>query len=191
MRRKGRPILVGTVSIEKSELLSGMLTRRGVKHEVLNAKHHQREAEIISQAGRLNAVTIATNMAGRGTDIILGGNPETMAWPNCRPNTDAFGSAAGGVEPARFRNRTARADEGRRPTRSRIGGLHVVGTSGTKLAASTCKLRGRCGRQGDTVRRDSSCRSKMTDADLRRRVGEETFLPASACKTAKRSKAAW
>ena len=78
--RKGRPILVGTVSIEKSERLSDMLNRRGVKHEVLNAKQHEREAPIIAQAGRLGAVTIATNMAGRGTDIVLGGNPDTMAW---------------------------------------------------------------------------------------------------------------
>ena len=80
IERRGRPILVGTVSIEKSERLSGMLDKRGVKHEVLNAKHHKREAEIVAQAGRLGAVTIATNMAGRGTDIVLGGNPETMAW---------------------------------------------------------------------------------------------------------------
>src|SRR5690606_1642950 len=76
----GRPILVGTVSIEKSERLAGILGRRGIAHEVLNAKQHKREAEIVAQAGRLGAVTIATNMAGRGTDIILGGNPETMAW---------------------------------------------------------------------------------------------------------------
>ena len=71
---------MGTVSIEKSERLSSLLDRRGVKHEVLNAKYHKREAEIVAQAGREGAVTIATNMAGRGTDIILGGNPETMAW---------------------------------------------------------------------------------------------------------------
>ena len=80
VQKRGRPILVGTVSIEKSERLSAMLERRGIKHQVLNAKHHKREAEIVAQAGRKNAVTIATNMAGRGTDIILGGNPETMAW---------------------------------------------------------------------------------------------------------------
>ena len=73
-------MLVGTVSIEKSERLSSLLDKRGIKHEVLNAKHHKREAEIVAQAGRKSAVTIATNMAGRGTDIILGGNPETMAW---------------------------------------------------------------------------------------------------------------
>ena len=80
MERRGRPILVGTVSIERSELISGLLEKRGIPHQVLNAKHHQREAEIVAQAGRLGAVTIATNMAGRGTDIILGGNPEAMAW---------------------------------------------------------------------------------------------------------------
>ena len=73
--KKNQPVLVGTVSIEKSELLSQILKRKGVKHEVLNAKNHEKEAEIIAQAGRLGAVTIATNMAGRGTDIMLGGNP--------------------------------------------------------------------------------------------------------------------
>ena len=77
IQRKGRPVLVGTTSIEKSEKLSnGLFDRRGIKHEVLNAKQHKREAEIVAQAGRTGAVTIATNMAGRGTDIILGGNPE-------------------------------------------------------------------------------------------------------------------
>ena len=80
IERKGRPILIGTVSIEKSERLSELLERRGIPHDVLNAKQHGREADIVAQAGRLGAVTIATNMAGRGTDIILGGNPETMAW---------------------------------------------------------------------------------------------------------------
>src|SRR5690606_16797031 len=80
LERAGRPVLVGTVSIEKSERLSKLLDQRGIKHEVLNAKQHKREAEIVAQAGRIGAVTIATNMAGRGTDIIHGGNPETMAW---------------------------------------------------------------------------------------------------------------
>ena len=75
----GQPVLVCTVSIEKSELLSAMLKRRGIPHEVLNAKYHEKEAEIVAQAGRYKAVTIATNMAGRGTDIILGGNPEFLA----------------------------------------------------------------------------------------------------------------
>ncbi|MGI6662814.1 MAG: hypothetical protein ACOX4B_04975 [Bacillota bacterium] len=75
----GRPVLVGTRSIEKSEMLSRMLTREGIRHQVLNAKHHEREAEIVAQAGRKGAVTIATNMAGRGTDILLGGNPDFAA----------------------------------------------------------------------------------------------------------------
>ena len=77
--QKGQPVLVGTVTIEKSELLSAMLKKRGIKHNVLNAKHHEKEAEIIAQAGKLGAVTIATNMAGRGTDIMLGGNAEYLA----------------------------------------------------------------------------------------------------------------
>ena len=76
---KGQPVLIGTISIEKSEYLSKLLKRRGIKHEVLNAKHHEKEAEIVAQAGKFGAVTIATNMAGRGTDIILGGNAEFMA----------------------------------------------------------------------------------------------------------------
>ena len=81
---KGQPVLVGTISIEKSELLSKLLSRRGVKHEVLNAKHHEKEAEIVAQAGKKGAVTIATNMAGRGTDIMLGGNAEYMAKADLR-----------------------------------------------------------------------------------------------------------
>jgi len=79
VHKKGQPVLIGTISIEKSELLSSMLKRHGIPHQVLNAKYHEKEAEIIAQAGKLGAVTIATNMAGRGTDILLGGNPEFMA----------------------------------------------------------------------------------------------------------------
>src|SRR5437660_4187860 len=75
---KGQPVLVGTISVEKSEHLSGILKKMGVKHEVLNAKNHEREAGIVAQAGRKNAVTVATNMAGRGTDILLGGNPDYL-----------------------------------------------------------------------------------------------------------------
>src|SRR5205085_1449430 len=79
LHAKGQPALVGTVSVEDSELIAKLLQKRGIKHNVLNAKHHEREAEIVAQAGRLGAVTIATNMAGRGTDILLGGNPEFLA----------------------------------------------------------------------------------------------------------------
>ena len=89
IERKGRPVLVGTVSIEKSERLVRTCWRSAAfEHEVLNAKFHKREADIVAQAGRKGAVTIATNMAGRGTDIVLGGNPETMAWARCRTNTE-------------------------------------------------------------------------------------------------------
>ena len=150
VRRKGRPILVGTVSIEKSERLSGMLSRRGVKHEVLNAKHHQREAEIISQAGRFNAVTIATNMAGRGTDIILGGNPETMAWAILQNKYETrldVPQEEWTALVAEIEAREKMKPEGEL-VRS-LGGLHVIGTERHEARRIDLQLRGRCGRQGD------------------------------------------
>ena len=93
LHEKGQPVLVGTMSIEKSERLSGSLKKKGVKHEVLNAKYHEREAEIVAQAGRKGAVTIATNMAGRGTDILLGGNPEFMAKQEMREEGNCAAAA--------------------------------------------------------------------------------------------------
>ena len=150
VHRKGRPVLVGTTSIEKSELLSGMLERRGIQHEVLNAKHHRREAEIVAQAGRIGAVTIATNMAGRGTDIVLGGNPETMAWAVLQDKyatrldvpRDEWDQLVREIE-AREKMR----EEGERV--KQLGGLHVIGTERHEARRIDLQLRGRCGRQGD------------------------------------------
>jgi preprotein translocase subunit SecA len=150
IERKGRPILVGTVSIEKSERLSQLLDRRGIKHEVLNAKHHKREAEIVAQAGRLGAVTIATNMAGRGTDIILGGNPETMAWAALQSTYPTRLD----VPPAEWDALVREIDEreGMKPEGVKVrelGGLHVIGTERHEARRIDLQLRGRCGRQGD------------------------------------------
>ena len=122
---KGQPVLVGTVSVEKSEHLSAQLRKRGVPHEVLNAKQHEREAQIVAQAGRKGAVTVATNMAGRGTDIMLGGNPEFMAAPSsrsagCRPVDDPEEYEAAWPDGAREgeEGRRGRARRGRRRRRS-------------------------------------------------------------------------
>jgi preprotein translocase subunit SecA len=149
-QRRGRPILVGTVSIERSELISGLLEKRGVLHQVLNAKHHQREAEIVAQAGRLNAVTIATNMAGRGTDIILGGNPEAMAWAKLQEKYPSRLEV-----PQEEWDALVREIEGREQMRAEgrlvagMGGLHILGTERHEARRIDLQLRGRCGRQGD------------------------------------------
>ncbi|MBN2021372.1 MAG: SEC-C domain-containing protein [Pirellulales bacterium] len=150
VQRAGRPILVGTVSIERSELISEMLDRRGVPHQVLNAKHHQREAEIVAQAGRKGAVTIATNMAGRGTDIILGGNPEAMAWAMLQEKyatrldvpPDEWDALVAQIE-----QREQMKAEGRDV--AGMGGLHIIGTERHEARRIDLQLRGRCGRQGD------------------------------------------
>ena len=150
IERKGRPILVGTVSIEKSERLSALLEKRGIKHEVLNAKHHKREAEIIAQAGRLAAVTIATNMAGRGTDIVLGGNPETMAWAQLQ---DKYPTRL--EVPKEEWDTLVREIEVREEMKEQgklvksLGGLHVIATERHEARRIDLQLRGRCGRQGD------------------------------------------
>ncbi len=120
--RQGRPVLVGTVSIEKSEYLSDLLTKKGIPHQVLNAKHHEKEAAIIAQAGRLKAVTVATNMAGRGVDIILGGNPTGRDYQEWLEEHNKVVS---------------------------LGGLHVIGTEHHEARRIDNQLRGRAGRQGD------------------------------------------
>src|SRR3989475_12309644 len=146
--QKGQPALVGTVSIEKSEVLSSLLKKRGIRHEVLNAKYHEREAEIVAQAGREAAVTIATNMAGRGTDILLGGNPDFLSKEVLRKK---------GLDPATApaEARAAALAEARRitePEHERVvtlGGLHIIGTERHESRRIDNQLRGRAGRQGD------------------------------------------
>ena len=148
--RKGRPILVGTVSIERSELISRMLDKKGIEHQVLNAKHHQREAEIVAQAGRKGGVTIATNMAGRGTDIILGGNPETMAWAILQakyPTRLDVPQDEWNVLVNEIEQREQMKAEGQ--VVREMGGLHIIGTERHEARRIDLQLRGRCGRQGD------------------------------------------
>jgi len=138
----GQPVLVGTISIETSEQLARRLKKTGVRHNVLNAKHHEREAEIIAQAGRKGAVTISTNMAGRGTDIVLGGNPELMALARCggdREHPDHPRLLA------EFEAQCARERE----EVIRAGGLHILGTERHESRRIDNQLRGRSGRQGD------------------------------------------
>jgi preprotein translocase subunit SecA len=148
LREQGRPVLVGTVSVEKSERLSELLRRRGIPHQVLNAKHHEREAAIIAQAGRSGTVTISTNMAGRGTDILLGGNPAGLASEALRQR---------GINPADAPSEVYQAalDEARRlcaEDHERVvaaGGLHIIGTERHEARRIDNQLRGRAGRQGD------------------------------------------
>ena len=143
--KRGQPMLVGTVSIEKSEKLSALLTRRGVRHEVLNAKNHAREATIIAEAGAKGAVTIATNMAGRGTDIKLGGNPEHRARKIA--GTNAEGQRYAEVLEAEREKWKADCEEVRQ-----LGGLYVIGTERHESRRIDNQLRGRSGRQGDPGR---------------------------------------
>ena len=150
VHKTGRPILVGTTSIELSEMLSARLTRRGIKHSVLNAKFHEREAEIIAQAGRLGGVTIATNMAGRGTDIILGGNPEHSAWEELKERYSSRLEVPKSEWDQLTRDigeREGMTAEGKEV--STLGGLHVIGTERHDSRRIDLQLRGRAGRQGD------------------------------------------
>jgi preprotein translocase subunit SecA len=169
---EGRPVLVGTISIEKSERLSTMLRRRGVKHVVLNAKYHAQEAEIVAQAGRKGTVTIATNMAGRGTDILLGGNPEFMARQQCLAEDLAeklpkgqerfvddeenvyfyhieYFYRVGRKDWQRISQHFKRQTDAEHEEVVRVGGLHIVGTERHEARRIDNQLRGRAGRQGD------------------------------------------
>ena len=150
MHKQGRPVLVGTISIEKSELVSNILKQRGIKHNILNAKHHEKEAYIIAQAGRYGAVTIATNMAGRGTDILLGGNPEYMAKEelvkkNITPeNTIDYEN----IKNATLEKMRSVTEEEHKKV-VEAGGLHVIGTERHESRRIDNQLRGRAARQGD------------------------------------------
>jgi preprotein translocase subunit SecA len=146
---KGQPVLVGTASVEKSEQLSKMFTKRGIPHEVLNAKQHAREATIIAQAGRLHAVTVATNMAGRGVDILLGGNPEGLAQDEVRAEGLDLASEEG---TARFKELHAKYKEECSAEGDQVralGGLYVLGSERHEARRVDDQLRGRAGRQGD------------------------------------------
>jgi preprotein translocase subunit SecA len=148
-QERGQPVLVGTISVEKSEHLSKLLTKMGVKHEVLNAKNHEREAHIVAQAGRRGAVTVSTNMAGRGTDILLGGNPESMA-------RDAMRKQGKDPDREEFKTDWERTLEEvkanckiEHDAVSDLGGLHITGTERHDSRRIDNQLRGRAGRQGD------------------------------------------
>ena len=189
---KGQPVLVGTVSIDKSEELSHMLKRAGIPHTVLNAKHHEKEAEIVAQAGRLGAVTISTNMAGRGTDIMLGGNPEYMAKSDMRKHgyaEDVIAAATGTKETddelileARefFRTAYDKHKEQIRPEADQVravGGLYILGTERHESRRIDNQLRGRSGRQGDEG--ESKFFLSMED-DLMRLFGSERLMGITA-----------
>ena len=149
--QKGQPVLVGTVSVENSEILSQMLRRRGIPHSVLNAKYHAKEAEIIAQAGRRGGVTVATNMAGRGTDILLGGNPEFLAAAELRnrgldpdEQPEEYEAALVDAIPRWKKQCDEEAEEV-----IEAGGLYVLGTERHDSRRIDNQLRGRSGRQGD------------------------------------------
>ncbi len=144
LHKNGQPILVGTISIEKSEILSNLLKKRGIPHSVLNAKYHEKEAEIVAQAGRSGSVTIATNMAGRGTDIVLGGNPEGLARELLNEKDYTEG---------KLKQALSKAEEICKKDREKVvslGGLHILGTERHEARRIDNQLRGRSGRQGDS-----------------------------------------
>jgi preprotein translocase subunit SecA len=169
MHEKGRPCLVGTTSIEKSELLSKLLQRAGIEHEVLNAKQHEREAAIVAQAGRVGAVTIATNMAGRGTDIVLGGNFEILANQELLKEGIEVDSISLEEKRQKFAKLFQQTKEENEKVKS-LGGLHIIGTERHESRRIDNQLRGRAGRQGDP---GSSKFYLSLDDDLMRIFGSE------------------
>ena len=185
LHKSGKPVLVGTVTVEKSEEISKLLIREGIKHNVLNAKNHAREADIVAQAGRLGAVTIATNMAGRGTDILLGGNPEFMAKRKLRDQgieDDKIELATSYIQDipeeikeirenyrtiyAKFKEQT----DAEKEKVMEVGGLHILGTERHESRRIDNQLRGRSGRQGDP---GSSVFFISLEDDLAKRFGGE------------------
>ncbi len=164
LHKKGQPVLIGTISIEKSEFLSSMLKKKGITHQVLNAKFHEKEAEIIAQAGKLGAVTIATNMAGRGTDIVLGGNAEFMAKQELRKQgypeeliseSTSFNETSDEeilkirADYKRLHDEIKRQISQEKEKVLQAGGLHIIGTERHESRRIDNQLRGRSGRQGD------------------------------------------
>ncbi|MBQ7897690.1 MAG: preprotein translocase subunit SecA [Clostridia bacterium] len=186
--KKGQPVLVGTVSIDKSEELSKILQKRGIPHNVLNAKFHEKEAEIIAQAGKYGAVTISTNMAGRGTDIMLGGNPEYLAKTKLRQEgyseelivladtvTDTDNEEIIGVR-ARYNELVAEFEREIAPEREKVreaGGLFILGTERHESRRIDNQLRGRAGRQGDS---GASAFYLSLDDDLMRLFGGDRIV---------------
>jgi preprotein translocase subunit SecA len=171
LHEQGQPILVGTISVERSEMLSNMLRRRGIAHQVLNAKQHEREATVIAQAGRLNAVTIATNMAGRGVDILLGGNPEGLARDALRKSGEDILELSPQEWADALDSAKATCAEGREQVLD-LGGLHTIGTERHEARRIDNQLRGRAGRQGDP---GSSRFYTSLEDDLMRRFGGSTI----------------
>ena len=172
LHEQGRPVLVGTISIEKSELISDMLKRKGVAHQVLNAKYHELEAQIVAQAGRFKAVTIATNMAGRGTDILLGGNPDNMA-RNIAKQKLSSDDPSYAAEYRRIIDECRREAQVEHEKVVSLGGLHVLGTERHEARRIDNQLRGRCGRQGDPG--SSRFYVSLSD-DLMRLFGSERII---------------
>ena len=186
---KGQPVLVGTVSIEKSEQLSKMLSLHGIKHNVLNAKNHEKEAEIVAQAGKFNAVTVATNMAGRGTDIMLGGNAEFLAKADLRKaglTEELIVEATGFAETDNEEILNARKMYMEAEAKHKavikeaaeqvcaVGGLFIIGTERHESRRIDNQLRGRSGRQGDPG--ESRFYLSLED-DIMRLFGSERVMP--------------